>query len=83
MTPQHRNNFLLYIHKQETDSLDLITIAKGFVSHTLAVIFNLGMSITVFFAYIDLIHVCKKKNLSDLVQNIIFETNLFLGSGAC
>ena len=31
------NIILLYIHKQETDSLDLIFIAKEFVSHTLDV----------------------------------------------
>ena len=38
MTPQCLNNvFLLYIHKQEADSLDLISIAKEFVSHTLDV----------------------------------------------
>ena len=47
MTPQCLNNFLLYIHKQETDSLGLISIAREFVSHTLdvKVIFNLAMSI--------------------------------------
>ena len=51
MTPQCLNNiFLLYIHKQENDSLDLIYVAKEFVLHTLDVkvileMFNLAMSI--------------------------------------
>ena len=63
--------FLLYINKQETDSLDLISVAKEFILHTLDVKvvlenFNLAMSMN-----------CKIFQIS-LLQN-----QNFLGSGAC